>query len=375
MRKIALFTATALLGSFAAVAATQTNEVGSIAMSSQVTALQNAKADKTELAPVRTDAANALAYSRASFDYMNGNTNAWFSGTNYVVGVDNTNRTHFAFEDGMDLALVPCSMALWEIRDGVKQCVWDQRDWTVWYWNFKIAQYRTEHAAKDDALRALIAQRAPLNWASYTACGLTNAATDTTWFDTPKVVLSAGFAWQHQATAGGVGYWGIQGNGCEIGGSGTNATLRITDWEGNEVLKITKGSARLAYLTGGSGVGSGWDDGYMWYDMKTGDNNSAPQPTGEFTIDLLDTFVEEGDNCPAEVREYENRGNGVWRCYFRARPGINANACFARFKVQTGTETTIEYANAPTVNGGLIIDGKKIKAVIPANAAVGDVIT
>ena len=347
-----------------------TNNLGTVAMSSQVTALQTSKADKTELAPVRTDAANALAYSKASFDYMNGNTNAYFSGTNYVVGAENTNRTHFAFEDGMDLATVPCSMALWEYRDGAKQCVWDQRDWTVWYWNFKIAQYRTEHAAKDDALRSLIAGRAPLNWSSYTACGLTNAATDTTWLDTPKVVLSAGFAWQHQATVSGVGYWGIQGNGCEIGGCGTNATMRITDWEGNEVLKITKGSARLAYITGGSGVGSGWDDGYMWYDMRC-----DAQPTGEFTVDLLDTFVEEGDNCPAEVREYENRGNGVWRCYFRAKPGINASACFARFKVQTGTETTVEYANAPTISGGLIFDGKKIAPVIPANANVGDTIT
>ena len=367
MKKIIALT---ILSAALAGYADQTNELGKVALSPEVSALQTSKADRTELNPVRTDAANALAYSKASFDYMNGNTNAYFSGTNYVVGVENTNRTHFAFEDGMDLATVPCSMALWEIRDGVRQCVWDQRDWTVWYWNFKIAQFRAEMEAKHGEIRSMFFNYSPLNWASHTACGLTNAATDTTWLDTPKVVLSAGFAWQHQATAGGVGYWGIQGNGCEIGGSGTNATLRITDWEGNEVLKITKGSARLAYLTGGSGVGSGWDGEYMWYDMMC-----DAQPTGEFTVDLLDTFVEEGDNCPAEVLRYENRGSGVWRCYFRARPGINAKSCFARFKVQTGTETTVEYANAPTVNGGLIIDGKRIKAIIPPNAAVGDVIT
>ena len=336
------------------------------------------KADKTELAPIRTAANYALSFGRVTYDYMMGNTNAWFSGTNYVFGAESTNKTTFAFEDGMDLLTMPCSMALWEIRDGAKQCVWDQRDWTVWYWNFKIAQYRHEHDDRDAALRALIAQRAPLNWSSYTACGLTNPASDTTWLDTPKVVLSAGYAWQHQLTVDGVGYWGIEGNGFEIGGSGTNATLRITDWEGNEVFRITKGSARLAYIDRSSNVACGWDGEYMWFDMRTGDPANgipAPQPMGEFTIDLLEPFFEEGDNCPAEVREYENRGNGVWRCYFRAKPGINANACFARFKVQTGTETTIEYATAPTISGGLIYNGVKIAPVIPQGANVGDTVT
>ena len=328
-----------------------------------------AKADSADLAPIRTAANDALSYGRGVFMYLNGTTNCYFSGTNYVIGAESTNRTAFALEEGMDLATVPCSMALWEIRDGTRQCVWDQRDWTVWYWNFKIEQYRSEHDGRDAALRALIARRCPLNWSSYTACGLTNAAGDTTWIDTPKVVLAAGYAWQHQLTVDGVGYWGIQGNGFEVGGSGTNSTLRITDWEGNEVLKITKGSARLAYLTSGSGVASGFDGGWMWYDMMC-----DAQPTGEFTVDLLDTFVEEGDGCPAEVREYADRGNGVWRCYFRARPGINATACFARFKVQVGTETTVEYGTAPTVPG-LIVNGRKIAPVIPANAQIGDTVT
>ena len=338
-------------------------------LSSQVSGLASSKADSADLAPIRTAANDALSYGRGVFMYLNGTTNCYFSGTNYVIGAESTNRTAFALEEGMDLATVPCSMALWEIRDGTRQCVWDQRDWTVWYWNFKIEQYRSEHDGRDAALRALIEGRCPLNWASYTACGLTNAAGDTTWIDTPKVVLAAGYAWQHQLTVDGVGYWGIQGNGFEVGGSGTNSTLRITDWEGNEVLKITKGSARLAYLTSGSGVASGFDGGWMWYDMMC-----DAQPTGEFTVDLLDTFVEEGDGCPAEVREYVDRGNGVWRCYFRARPGINATACFARFKVQVGTETTVEYGTAPTVPG-LIVNGRKIAPVIPANAQVGDTVT
>ena len=357
MNKVALFAITALLSALSASAET-TNEVGTVVLSG-------------ELAPIREAATSAAQYGRVTYDIISGGgTNITWSGTNYVVGAEVTNRTHFAWDESMDRLTVPCSMALWEIRDGVRQCVWDQRDWTVWYWNFKIGQYRMEHDDRDAALRTLIAQRAPLNWSSYTSCGLTNAAGDTTWLDTPKVVLSAGYAWQHQADMGGVGYWAIEGNGCEIGGSGTNATLRISDWEGNEVLKITKGSARLAAITKEDSIGCGFDDGYMWFDMRCG-----VQPSGEFTVDLLEDFVAEGDGCPADVREYEDRGNGVWRCDFRATPGINASACFARFKVQTGTETTVEYANAPTINGGLIYNGKKIAPVIPDNAAVGDVVT
>ena len=324
------------------------------------------------LAGVQETAGEALAYARANFLYLSGNTNAWLQGTNYVFGSDATNRASFAWEDGMDAASVPCSMALWELRDGVRRPVWDQRDWTVWYWNFKIGQYRAEHDGRDAALRALVAQRSPLAWASHTACGLTNAAGDTTWLDTPKVVLSAGYAWQHVAEAGGVGYWGIRGNGFEVGGSGTNATLQITDFEGKTVLKIVKGGSRLAPVTSESAAGSGFDGTWMWYGMKTGDDARAPQPVGEFSADLLDTFVPEGDGCPAEVREYAYTSNGVWRCYFRLRPGIASRACFARFKVATAAETTVEYAAPQTIGGGLIYGGVKIRPVIPDGAKAGD---
>lgn len=315
----------------------------------------------------------SLGYSQATFNYMNGNTNCWFSGTNYVVGAEATNRTQFAWLSGMDWVTVPCSLALWEIRDGQRQCVWDQRDWTVWYWNYRIAQYRLEHNQRDAALSSAIAGKAPLAWSSYTACGVTNAVADTTWFDTPKVTLSAGFSWQHQLTAEGVGYWGIVGNGFSVGNSAseTNSVLRITDWEGNDVLKIRKGSSRLAFIDKSSNVATGWDDGYMWFDMNTG----GVQPVGEFSVTLSDSdFVVEGATCPATVREYEARPGGIYRCYFKLKSGIVSNCLFARFKIQTGAETTVEYMNAPTVNG-LIVNGKKIAPEIPANAAVGTVIT
>lgn len=68
-----------------------------------------------------TDTQTALSYASGVYNYMNANTNAWLSGTNYVVGSAASTRHKFAFEDGMDLTTVPCSMSLFENRDGTKR--------------------------------------------------------------------------------------------------------------------------------------------------------------------------------------------------------------------------------------------------------------
>ena len=327
------------------------------------------KADASDLAPVAADAASAFTYSKFVYDFCLGSASCHLITTNYVFGSDALSRTRFAWQSDMDAGTVPASMRLVDIVGGETNVVWDSRDWTVWYWNYRLAKYRAERAAEDDALRALIANRAPVNWASYTACGLTNPAATTTWLDTPSVVLSAGYAWQHQLDVGGVGYWCIQGNGFEVGGSGTNATLRISDFEGNDVFKIRKGNAMLAPVSSNMTEAVGFDGEWFWCQMKC-----DAQPEGEFAVDLAEGFYPEGDSCPAVVREYEDRGGGCWRCYWKVRPGIQSAACFGRFKVQVGSETTVEYSNAPTVPA-IRFGNYKLEPVIPSGARVGDTVT
>ena len=334
-------------------------------------------ASAEDLEPLSQDIARAYQYSKTIALYMTGNTNAWFAGTNYVFGADAATRTRFAWEDGMDAATVPCSMALWEIRDGVRQCVWDQRDWTTWYWSFKAQQMRDEIAATNRLIYAEINEAVTNDsnhaWAKrYAATGRVNPDSSTTFIDTPTVTLSPGMSWETVATVGGCGYWTIVGNGAVIGGSGTNATLNIKDFEGNSILEITKGQHMLAWLDSSDFVGQLTDsDGWVCFDMM-----ADVKPTGYFSTTLVaaDFVAETDENCPAQCR-WEDMGGHVWRVHFLLKPGIVSHACFAKFQVEVEGKTQIRYNADTVINGGLIFEGVKIAPVIQSGAAVGSTVT
>lgn len=277
----------------------------------------------------------------------------------------------------MDAATVPCSMALWEIRDGVRQCVWDQRDWPTWYWSFKAQQMRGEIDATHRLIYAAINEAVTNDsnhaWAKrYASTGRRNPDASTTFIDTPSVTLSPGMSWETVATVGGCGYWTIVGNGAVIGGSGTNATLNIKDFEGNSILEITKGQHMLAWLDSSDIVGQLTDaDGWVCFDMM-----ADVKPTGYFSTTLVAAdFVAETDaNCPAQYR-WEDLGGHVWRVHFLLKPGIVSGACFAKFQVEVEGKTQIRYNADTVINGGLIFNGVKIAPVIQSGAAVGSTVT
>ncbi|MGN0833061.1 MAG: hypothetical protein ACI4RD_05375 [Kiritimatiellia bacterium] len=333
--------------------------------------------DESSLTPIKEDIKSAYAWNQNIYRYMTANTNAWFAGTNYVFGSDAATRRHFAWEDGMDAATVPCSMALWEIRDGVRQCVWDQRDWPTWYWSFKAQQMRHEIAATNRLIYAAIDEAVTNDsnhaWAKrYASTGRRNPDASTTFVDTMSVTLSPGMSWETVATVSGCGYWTIVGNGAVIGGSGTNATLNIKDFEGNSILEITKGQHRLAWLESNDFVGELTDsDGWICFDMM-----ADVKPTGYFSTMLVAAdFVAETDaNCPAQCR-WEDLGGHVWRVHFLLKPGIVSGACFAKFQVEVEGKTQIRYNADTVINGGLIFNGVKIAPVIQSGAAVGSTVT
>ena len=336
------------------------------------TAADNARMTATN---ALANAQEALAYASGVYNYMHADENAWFSGTNYVFGADAASRHKFVFEDGMDLGTVPCSMALVEKRDGVNQTVWDQRDWTSWYWSFKAEQMQSKINATNDEIRAEIETRAPAAWSQRTAAtGLANPDSTTTWIDTKTITLSPGMAWETVANVDGCGYWTIVGNGVTIGGSGTNAVLEIKDFDGNRVITVKKGSSALVSVDKSQNIDGGWfdSDGRICFSFL-----SDIQPIGEYSTYLEDggCFVDESDeSCPVES-EWEKIGDKIHRVHFKLKNGIIARSCFARFKAWKKGDTEIELNGTQKISGGLIYNGVKIAPVIPASAKVGDTIT
>jgi len=341
-----------------------------------ITAADIGAAPSADLVVAAQNASDALAYSRATYDFQQGNTNAWFSGTNYVFGADATNKTAFAFEPGMDLAIMPCSLALMELRDGTTQKVWDQRDWTVWYWNFKNAQQEASIAARFAAAAEFNATNyAPIAWGRRTSSGLANPDQKTLWVDAEKTVLAPGMAWESTVEVSGCAYWTIVGS-ATLSGT-TNGVITIKDFEGEPVFSIKKTSSRLVYLECGSEIYTHGSDsqGRITFTMR-----SSVQPVGEFSTVLDDSlFVSEDDaGCPVDY-EWETVSSGVYRIHFLLKPGIVSDACFARFKVEIQGETAVEFSAPQKITGGIIYnDGVhgdvKIRPVI-TSTAVGSVVT
>ena len=321
------------------------------------------------------EANDANVWSMATYNFMTGGrTNCWFSGTNYVFGADAATRTRFAWEDGMDAATVPCSMALWEIRDGTRQLVWDQKDWPTWYWSFKAHKMQTNVTAQIAALGMAVTNDANYAWAKrYASDGTPNPDASTTFIDTPSVTLSPGMKWETIATVSGAAYWTIVGNGAVIGGSGTNATLRIMDFEGNDIITVTKGEHSLKWLEASDFAGNMVDEnGWVCFDIFADEN---ADPVGYFSTTLYSSdFLPQTDqNSPAQY-SWENLHNGKWRIHYLLKPGIQANCCFLKIQVETEGQTVIRYNAGQEISGGLIYNGVNIAPDVSGSPAVGTVI-
>lgn len=321
----------------------------------------NGKADNAfNLANQSKDTASeALSYAAGVYQFMHANTNAWFEGTNYNVNAEQSIRkVKYSPEDWEDVAFTPCSLQLYEIRDGERKCVWDQRDWTKYYTEAKTGALKTELQTEISTVKQDYMRR---GWAKYTAVnGLDNPATDTLWIDTPKVSLMAGMQWEKMIETGGTAYYTITGNGIELGAADAESTfLTIKDFEGNACLTFRKTSSYLVYCETGTDIVSNRMDeqGRVVFHFTT-----DVQPTGEFAT-VLDTaaFVEQGEaNCPAV---YAWTGSaGAWDCHFKAADP-NAKACFARFKVKKEGENIVDYTVPVRMNGGITFeqDGRTYK--------------
>lgn len=310
-----------------------------------------------ELEPIQEDVNNALLYSQAIYRYMVGNGSAWFESTNYNVNAEQAaEKVRYQPEPWEDVRYTPPSLQLFEIRGGVTNRVFDSRDWTVYYWNFKSAQLSNALArATFDLGENVRTNYMRRGWSKYTAVnGLDNPATDTTWIDTPKVSLFAGHQWEKLVEVGGAGYYTITGNGIELAAQDAESTfLTIKDFEGNACLTFRKTSSYLVYCECGTDIVSTYRDSQnrVVFHLTT-----DVQPTAEFSTILdTDSFIEQGeDGCPANY-EWTGSANN-WDCHFLLKPGISSDACFARFKVMREGENVVEHTIPIKLNGGIVFE-------------------
>ena len=331
-----------------------------------------------QLAPISTMAEQALVYAQATYQYNRANTNAWFEGTNYNVNAEQAeHKVRYSHEDWENVLFTPCSLQLYEIRDGERKVVWDQRDWTVYYWNFKSQQLSNVLAtATHDLSENVRTNYMRRGWAKYTAVnGLDNPDPSTLWVDTPKVQLMAGAQWEKLVEFGGAGYYTLTGNGIQLAPADATSTfLTIKDFEGNACLTFRKTSSYLVYCECGSDIVSNYVDGQgrVTFHLVT-----DTQPTAEFSTTLeIDSFVEQdGDGCPAN---YEWTGSpGSWDCHFILKPGISASACFARFKVKREGENVVEHTVPIKLDGGIVFEqnGQTLKCKpVAQGASVGSTV-
>ena len=310
-----------------------------------------------ELEPIEENVNNALLYSQAIYRYMVGNGSAWFESTNYNVNAEQAaEKVRYQPEPWEDVRYTPPSLQLFEIRGGVTNRVFDSRDWTVYYWNFKSAQLSNALArATFDLGENVRTNYMRRGWSKYTAVnGLDNPATDTTWIDTPKVSLFAGHQWEKLVEVGGAGYYTITGNGIELAAQDAESTfLTIKDFEGNACLTFRKTSSYLVYCECGTDIVSTYRDSQnrVVFHLTT-----DVQPTAEFSTILdTDSFIEQGeDGCPANY-EWTGSANN-WDCHFLLKPGISSDACFARFKVMREGENVVEHTVPIKLNGGIVFE-------------------
>jgi len=340
-----------------------------------ITAAQVGAVSTAQFTPVSTAANNALAYGQGIYQYMHANTNAWFEGTNYNVDVaQSLNKVKYSPEAWENVAYTPCSLQLYEIRNGSRQCVWEQRDWTVYYWNFKSAQLSNNLAtATADLSNSVANNYMRKGWAKYTAVnGVTNPANDTLWVDTSKVSLMAGKQWEKMIELGGAGYWTLTGNGVTISTNVAQSTfLSIKDFEGNACLTFRKTSSYLVYCECGTEITGQLYDGQGRVCFTV---NTDTCPIAEFTTVLEDdTFVEQGaTGCPAD---YEWTGSaGAWVCHFKLKSGIVSNACFARFKVEHEGENVVEHTVPVKLDGGIVFTQGGTQYKIKPSISGGNVV-
>lgn len=274
------------------------------------------------------DAEAAQAAANRILAYITGNTNVWFEVTNYYA-----------------TASAP-SLQLYEIRDGAKKCVWDQREWTR-------QEIGAELVPVNESIEVALNNNPARKWSKYqSVTGEENPNTDTTWISTPKISLSGGYDWEKVVTTAGSA-WVLVNNGLiqEYGSNPDttvgNAYFRIEDVEGNAIFEIKKTDAYLA----GAIAGSVEVDGrtiIVHYGTI-----AATHPIAKICTSLEGTpvwYAETDTDCPASVVWSGESGDYT----VRVTSNIDTAQVFMFAEYEVPGATLIEHTAPMSAAGGIM---------------------
>jgi hypothetical protein len=280
------------------------------------------KTGKVDISDVATKAESAHNYSSRIYTYMTANTNAWLEGVDYLSSSGK-----------------PCTLKLKEIRDGVEQTVWDQRDLA----NKNLETVSGWIAETNAALQAEIAQvrtnmpTTAFSWYD-SVSGQKMPTNDTTFISTPEVVFSGGYTWEKNVTSGGE-CWILVNNGMSTiygskGAESEQSFFAIKDYEGNSIFEVQKTASRMADAVPSS----------CRFDESIGDygeftvqfssiSDAAPTAYVSATLDAAtrDFQLESSATCCATVTWTGH--SGAWVCHIRPKTKMAQIFAYAKFEI------------------------------------------
>lgn len=266
------------------------------------------KSEPDDYQTVKENASEAKLAADRVLAVMTANENVWFEVTNYygMVGI-------------------PASMQLYEIRDGARKTVWDQRDWVRWH---VANEFLTNNAALESTLS---------KWSRFQSfTGEENPLEDMTWISTPRVVIAGGYEWQKTVLAD-ANVFVLHSNGLAVTSSPTEGSFfSIEDLDGSPLMTVKKTADQVLPAQASA----------VTTDNKTLIVNyavaSAEHPVANVSLKIdadHRVWYEEGDaDCPATVTWSGASGNWV----ARITPKFVTDSIFAYAHYTKQGQTLIE---------------------------------
>ena len=299
-------------------------------------------AEKDEYAKTGT-VAQVSSTVGALWSYVYGES-VWIAVTNYMRTIEG----------------VAPSFQLWEVRDGITNCVYSSAEEIDTRTHDKIETCKSSMSNMVEALRAEMPAK---SWSRYqSATGAENPQPDKiTIVSTPAIQMTGGGEWYEYISTGGSSIWVLRSNGLVKFGGNTNGFFRVEDDEGRAQFEVIN-TADVTVDAIAEATGFDADNNFM---VTYNWTNSVP-PTLYAARDLADPSIGEvnGEIDELGISVSWERGegpDGMWTA--TVTQDERAPRLFVHAKVvQTGVRAVVNTAPA-RLDGGLIIGTTRYRLV------------
>lgn len=282
----------------------------------------------------------------ALWSYAYGDT-VWIAVTNYMRTVE---------------GVVP-SLQLWEARDGSTNLVYSTAEEVSNAVLKAESRMAADVSNRVESVRSAIPSTA---WSRYQSMtGAENPDPENvTVVSTPSVMLTGGAEWTQYLDASGNCLWVLSSRGLVMPSVDTNGYFRIIDAEGEAAFEVVKRGAQTVDALPQSAPSI--SDGVMSVTF-----HATSKPTLYTAAALTNgAFAVEGEDPNASV-EWTDGGDGTWTAAVSFVDVKPSYFCYATFTRQGGT---VVRAAAPlSLDGGMMVDGVKIRPVVSGSTVTWEV--